>query len=108
VRCWIAPRDIVPGADWGASIIDAIHAAKVMVLIFSGHANESEQIKREVERAVNSAIPIIPLRIEQVDMSKSLEYFLSTSHWLEAHTPPIEPHLETLTESVKALLAKAA
>jgi hypothetical protein len=24
IRCWIAPRDITPGAEWSASIIDAI------------------------------------------------------------------------------------
>src|SRR3978361_1075877 len=35
VRCWIAPRDIMPGADWGESIIDAINEAHGMVLIFS-------------------------------------------------------------------------
>ena len=26
IRCWMAPRDITPGADWGESIVDAIHA----------------------------------------------------------------------------------
>ena len=35
VRCWMAPRDILPGADWGESIIDAINDAKAMVLVFS-------------------------------------------------------------------------
>ena len=24
IRCWIAPRDIVPGTDWGELIIDAL------------------------------------------------------------------------------------
>jgi hypothetical protein len=52
IRCWIAPRDIVPGMDWGESIVTAITGAKVLVLIFSQHANESPQIKREVERTV--------------------------------------------------------
>jgi hypothetical protein len=35
IRCWIAPRDISPGAEWGETIIDAINSARVMVLIFS-------------------------------------------------------------------------
>jgi tetratricopeptide (TPR) repeat protein len=104
VRCWIAPRDIVPGTDWGEAIIDAITGAKIMVLVFSGHTNVSPQIKREVERAVSKAIPIIPLRIEDVAMNKSFEYFLSTSHWLDALTPPVEKHLARLTDSVRALL----
>ena len=29
---WIAPRDISPAADWAAEIIDAISAARLMVL----------------------------------------------------------------------------
>src|SRR5438067_8123475 len=90
VTCWIAPRDIVPGSDWGESIIDAINPSRVMVLVFSQNANESPQIKREVERAVHKGIPIIPLRIEDVTPSKSLEYFISTPHWLDAFTPPLE------------------
>lgn len=46
IRCWIAPRDIIPGEDWGAAIIDAIKDARAMVLVFSSHSNESDQIKR--------------------------------------------------------------
>lgn len=108
IRCWVAPRDIVHGTDWGESIIDAITGAKVMVLIFSGASNISPQVKREVERAVSRSIPIIPLRLENVPMSKSLEYFLSTSHWLDALSPPLEKHLQYLTESVGVLLKLGA
>src|SRR5262245_10875317 len=75
IRCWIAPRDILPGQDWGESIIDAINQSRIMVLVFSSSANTSPQIKREVERSVSKGIPIIPFRIEDVPLSKSLEYF---------------------------------
>ena len=63
VTCWIAPRDVVPGADWGESIIDAIESSRIMVLIFSRNADASPQIKREVERAVNKGVYIIPFRV---------------------------------------------
>ena len=107
VRCWIAPRDIVPGADWGESIIDSINEARGMVLIFSSNANEAQsQIKREVERAVNKGIPVIPFRIENVMPTKSLEYFLSTPHWLDAFTPPLDEHIRQLADSIKRLLGK--
>jgi tetratricopeptide (TPR) repeat protein len=104
IRCWVAPRDIVPGKDWGESIIDAITGARVMVLIFSTHANDSHQIKREVERAVNKGIPVIPLRIEDITPTKALEYFLSTPHWLDAFTPPLEKHLEYLAQIIRAIV----
>jgi hypothetical protein len=41
VRCWIAPRDITPGDEWGAAIIKGLYGSRIMVLIFSGHANAS-------------------------------------------------------------------
>jgi hypothetical protein len=104
ISCWIAPRNIIHGAEWSEAIVDAIAEAKVMVLVFSAHANESPQIKREVERAVHSRIPIIPFRIEDVAMSRTFQFFLSTSDWLEAFTPPLEKHLQQLVVSVKALL----
>src|SRR5262245_17824148 len=76
VRVWIAPRDIVPGREWGAALIEAIDNCRMMVLIFSASANESPQIRREVERAVSKGVPIIPFRIEATVPTKSLAYFM--------------------------------
>ena len=104
VRCWIAPRDIRPGSDWGESIIDAIAGSRVMVLIFSAHANQSPQVRREVERAVNKGVVIVPFRIENVAPCKSLEYFISVPHWMDAYGGPLEKHLALLTETVGSLL----
>jgi TPR repeat protein len=106
IRCWVAPRDILPGRDWGGSIIEAIKGARVMVLVFSANANTSTQIKREVERAVNKGIPVIPLRIEDVTPTETLEYFLSTPHWLDAFTPPLEQHLEYLVDVVQKIIGQ--
>jgi ketosteroid isomerase-like protein len=107
VRCWIAPRDIMPGADWGEAIIDAIGASRVMIIIISANAVASQQIKREAERAVNKGVVIVPFRVEDVQLSKSLEYFISSTHWLDALTPPLEAHIGRLAASIKALLSKA-
>lgn len=106
IRCWIAPRDILPGSDWGEAIIDALKEAKIMILVFSSGSNESEQIKREVERAVHQGIAVVPFRIEDVLPNKTLEYFISTQHWLDALTPPLEDHLAHLAETITVLLAK--
>jgi hypothetical protein len=64
----------------------------------------SVQIKREVERAINKGIPVIPLRIENVMPAKSLEYFLSTPHWLDAFNPQLEQHLKYLAEVIRGIL----
>ncbi len=106
IRCWMAPRDVTPGMDWSAEIIDAIEASRVMVLIYSASANQSPQIKREVERAVSKGLPILPFRIEDVPMSKALEFFISSPHWLDALTPPMEQHLNYLAQTVQLLLSR--
>jgi DNA-binding beta-propeller fold protein YncE len=105
IRCWVAPRDILPGQDWGGSIIEAINGARAMVLIFSANANASSQIKREVERAVNKGVAVIPLRIEDVAPTATLEYFISTSHWLDAFTSPLDRHLQYLAEVVRKIVS---
>ncbi len=105
IRCWIAPRDIVAGTSYGEAIIDAIHAAKIMVLVFSANANASAQIPKEIERAVSNGVAILPFRIEDVAPGKSLDYFIGSVHWLDAMTPPMEKHLDSLAETVHKLLA---
>mgnify|MGYP001223827573 CR=1 FL=1 len=104
LRCWIAPRDILPGADWGESILDGIAGARAFVLLLSESANGSPQIKREVERAVHGGLPIFTVRIEDVRPAKALEYFLSTPHWMDALTPPLERHLAYLADVLKHAL----
>jgi hypothetical protein len=105
VRCWMAPRDISPSKDWAEEIIDAISFAAIMIFVFSSHSNSSPQVRREIERAVNKGVRILPLRVEDVPLSKSLEYFVSTPHWLDAVTLPFEAHLDKLRECVQGVLS---
>jgi hypothetical protein len=104
VRCWIAPRDVSPGAEWAGSIVAAIARCKVMVLIFSSYANQSKQIHREVQQAFDKEVPVVPFRIENVTPAETLSYYLGPVHWLDALTPPLEDHLQRLTQSVQAFL----
>lgn len=102
--CWIAPRDIHPGREWGAAIVEGIAACRIFVLIFSNNANESPQVRREVERAVHHELVIVPFRIEDVVPARSLEYFMSVPHWLDAMTPPLDTHLNELADAVGRLI----
>jgi hypothetical protein len=105
VRCWIAPRDIMPGADWGESIVKGIRTSRVLLLVFSTNANKSKQIKREVEIAADGGVTIVPLRIENILPTESFKYFLGNIHWLDALTPPLEKHLQEVAAKVKAILS---
>ncbi len=106
IRCWIAPRDVLPGIHYGEAIIDAIHECRIMVLVFSSKANLSSHIPKEIERAVSQGVTVMPLRIEDVAPAKSLDYFIGSVHWLDALTPPLEMHLQRLSENVQTLLSR--
>jgi TolB-like protein len=84
VTCWIAPRDVTPGASYAGQIIHAIDAARAIVLILSQNAGSSPHVLREVERSASKRHPIVSLRIDQAPLPEDFEYFLNTSHWLDA------------------------
>ena len=104
IRCWFAPRDVVPGMDYAEAIVEAIVQSRVMILIFSSRSNHSPHVRREVELAVTAGVPILPLRMEDVPLSPSLRYFIGTVHWLDALTPPLEEHLQDVARAAKLLL----
>lgn len=104
IRCWVAPRDVVPGIRWADAIVRAIRECRLMVLVFSSQANDSEHILREVELAANHHKPIIPLRVDDTLPCETLDYYISGTHWLDAIDPPLEAHLERLSAVVQGLL----
>ncbi len=108
LSAWVAPRDIAPSADWAAEIIEGISQARLMVLVLSSHSNASPQVLREVERAVHKRVPILTFRIENVVPTRSLEYFISAQHWLDAFPPPWEPHFDRLCAHLVAQLSGTA
>ncbi len=104
LRCWIAPRDVVPGKSFPEAIIDGIVDSRVVVLIFSSHANNSPHVIRELTTAVNKGRIIVPFRVEDVMPSKSMEYLISVPHWLDAITPPLEKHIDELAGILERIL----
>lgn len=108
IRCWVAPRDVVPGLEYAESIIEALGRSRLTVLVFSANANASPHVRRELERTASHGIPILPFRVEDVLPAPSVEYFISDAHWLDAMTPPMEQHLDHLVGTVRLLLERQA
>jgi hypothetical protein len=106
VSCWIAPRDVLPGKDETESILAAIDASSVVVLCLSAAANASKLVTQQAARAFNKHIPIVPLRIEDVEPSDALRLFFSTGEAVDAYVPPLEANLAALVAVVRSLLTK--
>jgi TIR domain len=82
--CWLASRDIGPGENFQEAIVRAIRSVRAMVLVFTGNANNSNEIKKEIALASQNRLIVIPLRVEDVLPSDAFIYELSTRQWIDA------------------------
>jgi TIR domain len=105
IGCWIAPRNIGAGESYPDAIINGINNCKVLVALVSDSSNVSPHVHREIERALHRNVVIIPLRIENVLLTRSMEYLLATCQWIDAFDPEFDEALETLTQRIEQLLA---
>ena len=101
IRCWIAPRDVNPGADYSDQISEALERSTAMVMVFSSGSNSSRHVKSEIDRAFSLDKVIIPFRVEDVELDKGLAYYLSKTHWLDALTKPLEQHIDRLAGTIR-------
>src|SRR5579863_2382500 len=51
VPCWIAPRDVKPGALYADAIVRAITNATALILVLSERSIASSHVGKEIERA---------------------------------------------------------
>jgi len=108
IRCWIAPRDIAPGTAYADAIIVALSACRIVVVLLSSESIGSPHVANELERALHNGKAILPVRIEDVYPTGSMEYYLAGKHWLDALTPPMEAHLDKVAEAAGRLLGLQA
>jgi hypothetical protein len=84
VRCWISSRDIGPGENFQEAIVKAIRHSRVMVLVFTGHANNSNEIKKEMALASQNNLSVIPVKVEDVVPNDAFAYEFATRQWIDA------------------------
>jgi hypothetical protein len=106
LRCWIAPRDVPPGAPYADGIIRAINGVKVLVLVLSEHAVSSPHVGKEIERASSKRRPIIVLRTDATPLTPALEYFLSESQWIDVDAGGADAASAKLVEAARRLVAQ--
>ena len=105
IACWIAPRNILPGEAYPDAIIRAINACDALVVLLSESSNLSPHVQREIERALHRNAVIIPLRLQDIQPTGSMEYLLSTCQWIDAFRADFDKSLAHLRERLKAILA---
>ena len=106
--CWIAPRDVKPGAVYADAIVRAIGGAQAVLLVLSENSVGSSHVGKEIERASSKRRPIIALRMDEAPLSPALEYFLGESQWVDARAGGIDAALAKLIAAIRDLPRDAA
>ncbi len=80
ISCWIAPRDIPPGADWAESIMQGIEKADAFLILATGSSLSSSQVRRETEKASNLDLPVITALFQTGKPPGWLLYYTSSDN----------------------------
>ena len=79
IECWIAPRNIKTGTNYAEEIMDGLNTAKMIVLIFSKDAQESEYVNNEIDTAFSNNQHIVSLKVDDSFPEKKMEFFLKVT-----------------------------
>ncbi len=104
ISCWIAPRDVRPGENYGDEIVGGIENCKALIILVSDHSNNSKHVSREIELAINQENSIFPILIQNVEPGKRLKFFLAGIQRVDAWKRPLEEHLKKLILVLQELL----
>lgn len=104
LACWIAPRDIPPGASYGSEISNAIEQCAVVILVFTDKANASPAVANEIELAFRYQRVIIPIRLQEISPSKGLEFFVANAQWVDAIYTPLKKRILAVESIARATM----
>jgi hypothetical protein len=103
LSCWIAPRDVRAGEAYSSEIVTGIENSGLFFLLLTENANKSDDVTKEVDRAVKNKKKIIPFRLGDFVLNKELEYYLSKSHWIVGGSRPDKLYNQLLVQIQQSL-----
>src|ERR1700689_4848044 len=104
--CWIACRNIGAGDNFQEAIVKAIRSARVMLLVFTSNANNSDEIKKEIVLAGRHHVTVVPVRVEDVVPNDAFPYEFATRQWIDLFRN-WEQEIELLASRLEHALANA-
>lgn len=105
IRCWMAPRNIPPGSDYGDVIDDAIKSCKAVVVLYSEKAASSPWVTGELNVAFEEQKTIIPLRLDKTPLKGQTRVMLNQRHWIDAY-PDYKTKFNDLVKAVALAVGK--
>jgi TIR domain/Hsp70 protein len=108
LSCWIAKRNIVPGTQWAHALVQAIDDCRVLLVLVSEAANDSDSVAREIDLAYLRRRPILPLRTAKVEPTRGMAFYLGSTHYLDAYPKALAEYSNAIVRSVHALMLPRA
>lgn len=105
IRCWMAPRNIPPGSDYGDVIEDAIKSCKSVIVLFSETAAQSQWVKGEINIAFEEQKTIIPFRLDETPLKGQNRLILNKTHWIDAY-PDYKTKFDDLVYAVSLTVGR--
>ena len=103
VSVWIDQGGIDGAALWGETIVNALEAAKVLLLMVSPSAVASHNVAKEVMLTSERKGHILPVHLEPTTIPPSLKYPLAGIQHIELFHGDPDENLQAILQSLRSL-----
>ena len=95
---WMAPYDIPAGSEYAEVLYDSIAGCSCLLLLLTDVSQNSKWVKKEVNVAISNGKPVIPVKLEDVELNSAMKLYLNDQHIALVRT------LDENSEGVKGVL----
>jgi hypothetical protein len=103
--CWMAPRDIPPGApSWAEPIVTAIASSKLVLVLLTEHSIPSLEVLREVTLGADEKVPLLGVSLDATKLSPGLRYYFVAGQRLDVAQFDIDGQVRSILPAVEQQL----
>ena len=84
ISCFFSPDHTADKEEYASLILDAIKSCEVFLLILSSNAQNSNQVKRELEKALEYDKTIFPFTVEDFELNREFNFMLAQTQRVNA------------------------
>lgn len=100
INCWIAPRNIKYGTVYPVAIVQGIRQSAMVIFIFTARSNDSEDVINEIENAKSFGKPVITFKMEDIEYSDGLRYYLRSKQSITAFDKQLDSAVNDLIRDI--------
>ena len=104
-RCFLTQRDVPADQAVPPAVVRALSESSCLLALLTEDANASVQLSREVEAAAVQSMPVLVLRIDGVQPSGDLPFFLSRAQSIECSGELAASDLDRIERLIRSTIA---